>query len=66
MHLQNLESYPKECSLADHNGATDSIAEIAWARGCYDQGHFSHSLKLHTGFTPAEFSADSSGAVLSR
>jgi AraC family transcriptional regulator len=33
----------------------DSIAEIASAAGFYDQSHFSHLFKEHTGFTPAEF-----------
>ena len=33
----------------------DSIAEIASAAGFYDQSHFSHLFKQHTGFTPAEF-----------
>lgn len=41
----------------------DSIAEIASSAGFYDQSHFSHLFKLHTGFTPAEFRAYSSGAV---
>ena len=40
----------------------DSIAEIASSAGFYDQSHFSHLFKLHTGFTPAEFRAYSSGA----
>jgi len=31
------------------------IAEIACAAGFYDQSHFSHLFKQHTGFTPAEF-----------
>ena len=34
-----------------------SIAEIALAAGFYDQSHFSHLFKQHTGFTPAEFRA---------
>ena len=37
----------------------DSIAEIALAAGFYDQSHFSHLFKQHTGFTPAEFRASS-------
>lgn len=41
----------------------DPIAEIALAAGFYDQSHFSHLFKLHTGFTPAEFRAYSSGTV---
>jgi AraC family transcriptional regulator len=41
----------------------DSIAEIASAAGFYDQSHFSHLFKQHTGFTPAEFRAFSTGAV---
>jgi AraC family transcriptional regulator len=41
----------------------DSIAEIASAAGFYDQSHFSHLFKQHTGFTPAEFRAFSNGAV---
>jgi len=35
----------------------DSIADIALAAGFYDQSHFSHLFKQHTGFTPAEFRA---------
>jgi AraC family transcriptional regulator len=34
-----------------------SIAEIALSAGFYDQSHFSHLFKQHTGFTPAEFRA---------
>jgi AraC family transcriptional regulator len=41
----------------------DSIAEIALAAGFYDQSHFSHLFKQHTGFTPAEFRAFSNGVV---
>jgi AraC family transcriptional regulator len=41
----------------------DSIAEIAAAAGFYDQSHFSHLFKQHTGFTPAEFRAFSNSAV---
>lgn len=32
-----------------------TIIEIANASGFYDQSHFSHAFKLHTGTTPAEF-----------
>ena len=39
----------------------DSITEIALAAGFYDQSHFSHLFKQHTGFTPAEFRASSRG-----
>jgi AraC family transcriptional regulator len=39
----------------------DSIAEIASAAGFYDQSHFSHLFKQHTGFTPAEFRVLSNG-----
>jgi AraC family transcriptional regulator len=35
----------------------DSIADIASAAGFYDQSHFTHLFKQHTGFTPAEFRA---------
>ena len=35
----------------------DSIADIASAAGFYDQSHFSHLFKQHTGYTPAEFRA---------
>lgn len=35
----------------------DSITEIALAAGFYDQSHFSHLFKQHTGLTPAEFRA---------
>ena len=41
----------------------DSIAEIALAAGFYDQSHFSHLFKQHTGFTPAEYRAFSNGLV---
>lgn len=41
----------------------DPIAEIAAAAGFYDQSHFSHLFKQHTGFTPAEFRAFSNGGV---
>jgi AraC family transcriptional regulator len=41
----------------------DPIAEIASAAGFYDQSHFSHLFKQHTGFTPAEFRAFSNGTV---
>ena len=40
----------------------NSIAEIAAAAGFYDQSHFSHLFKQHTGFTPAEFRAFSNGS----
>lgn len=40
----------------------DSIAEIAAAAGFYDQSHFSHLFKQHTGFTPAEFRTFAHGA----
>jgi len=36
-----------------HSG--DSIADIAVAAGFYDQSHFTHAFRLHTGLTPAEF-----------
>jgi AraC-like DNA-binding protein len=35
----------------------DSIAEIAESAGFYDQSHFTHLFKQHTGFSPAEFRA---------
>lgn len=35
----------------------DTIADIASAAGFYDQSHFSHLFKQHTGYTPAEFRA---------
>jgi AraC family transcriptional regulator len=35
----------------------DSIAEIAASAGFYDQSHFTHLFKQHTGFSPAEFRA---------
>lgn len=41
----------------------DSIADIASAAGFYDQSHFSHLFKQHTGFSPAEFRASSHSAV---
>jgi len=41
----------------------DSIAEIASAAGFYDQSHFSHLFKQHTGFTPAEFRASANRIV---
>jgi AraC family transcriptional regulator len=40
-----------------------SIAEIASAAGFYDQSHFSHLFKQHTGFTPAEFRAFSNSSL---
>jgi len=40
----------------------DSIAEIASAAGFYDQSHFSHLFKQHTGLSPAEFRALTNGA----
>ena len=40
----------------------DPIAEIASAAGFYDQSHFSHLFKQHTGFTPAEFRSFSNGS----
>ena len=43
----------------------DSIAEIATAAGFYDQSHFSHQFKQHTGFTPAEFRAAQGVAIKS-
>jgi AraC family transcriptional regulator len=43
-----------------------SIAEIALAAGFYDQSHFSHLFKEHTGFTPAEFRASANGATRGR
>lgn len=43
----------------------DSIADIASAAGFYDQSHFSHLFKQHTGFTPAEFRAFSTRALKS-
>jgi AraC family transcriptional regulator len=39
------------------------IAEIASAAGFYDQSHFSHLFKQHTGFTPAEFRAFSNAPL---
>lgn len=41
----------------------DSIADIASAAGFYDQSHFSHLFKQHTGFTPAEFRSSSNRTV---
>ena len=41
----------------------DSIADIASAAGFYDQSHFSHMFKQHTGFTPAEFRAFSTISI---
>ena len=40
-----------------HSG--DSIADIAVEAGFYDQSHFTHAFKLHTGLTPAEFRMNS-------
>jgi len=37
--------------------STESIADIATAAGFYDQSHFTHAFKIHTGVTPAEFRA---------
>lgn len=33
----------------------DSLAEIAASAGFYDQSHFSHAFKMHSGVTPAKF-----------
>lgn len=40
--------------------STESIADIATAAGFYDQSHFTHAFKIHTGVTPAEFRAATS------
>ncbi len=40
-----------------HSG--DSIADIAVEAGFYDQSHFTHAFKVHTGLTPAEFRTSS-------
>jgi AraC-like DNA-binding protein len=32
-----------------------AIAEVALEVGFYDQSHFTHAFKLHTGMTPAQF-----------
>jgi AraC family transcriptional regulator len=37
--------------------SNDSIAQIAASAGFYDQSHFSHAFKTHSGVTPAEFRA---------
>jgi AraC family transcriptional regulator len=37
--------------------SNQSLAEIALAAGFYDQSHFTHAFKLHTGMTPAEVRA---------
>ena len=37
--------------------STESIAGIATDAGFYDQSHFTHAFKIHTGVTPAEFRA---------
>jgi AraC family transcriptional regulator len=37
--------------------STESIADIASSVGFYDQSHFTHAFKIHTGVTPAEFRA---------
>jgi AraC family transcriptional regulator len=37
--------------------STASVADIATAAGFYDQSHFTHAFKIHTGVTPAEFRA---------
>jgi AraC family transcriptional regulator len=39
----------------------DSVAEIAAAAGFYDQSHFSHLFKQHTGLSPTEFRALTNG-----
>jgi AraC family transcriptional regulator len=36
-----------------------SLAEVAFASGFYDQSHFTHAFKFHTGLTPAEFRTNS-------
>jgi AraC family transcriptional regulator len=35
--------------------AGSSLVEIATAAGFYDQSHFTHAFKAHTGVTPTEF-----------
>jgi len=37
--------------------STESIANIATTAGFYDQSHFTHAFKIHTGVTPAGFLA---------
>jgi AraC family transcriptional regulator len=38
--------------------AESSIAEVGCSVGFYDQSHFTHAFKKHTGVTPAHFRAD--------
>jgi AraC family transcriptional regulator len=38
--------------------AESSIAEVGCSVGFYDQSHFTHAFKRHTGVTPAHFRAD--------
>src|ERR1700730_4944387 len=37
--------------------SSEPVADIATAAGFYDQSHFTHAFKVHTGVTPAEFRA---------
>jgi AraC family transcriptional regulator len=37
--------------------SSEPVADIATAAGFYDQSHFTHAFKIHTGVTPAEFRA---------
>lgn len=44
-----------DCASEQIAHSVDSIADIAVGAGFYDQSHFTHAFKLHTGLTPAEF-----------
>lgn len=46
-----------EWAMRQLSETQDSIAEIAASAGFYDQSHFTHLFKQHTGFSPAEFRA---------
>ena len=58
-YLRHLRLDWASCQLSQ---TENSIAEIAAAAGFYDQSHFSHLFKEHTGFTPAEFRSFSNGS----
>lgn len=60
MRPEKLESYTKGRNQLRLSALT--LTETLHAPGFYDQSHFSHLFKEHTGFTPAEFRAFSGSA----
>lgn len=43
-----------------------SLAEIAYRAGFYDQSHFTHAFKLHTGMTPTQYRRATKGCWSAR